>query len=100
MRGLVERAEDATAGAVYDHARDRSVVGVHESERPASGHLATNLSDDAAAVSYTHLRAHETKANLVCRLLLEKKKQNTYRTSHIHHGICIIRIEINDSHQT
>nr|WP_254058771.1 maleylacetate reductase [Pseudomonas aeruginosa] len=23
---------------------------------------------------YTHLRAHETKANLVCRLLLEKKK--------------------------
>src|SRR5660397_274525 len=28
----------------------------------------------ADAVSYTHLRAHETKANLVCRLLLEKKK--------------------------
>ena len=26
-----------------------------------------------ATVSYTHLRAHETKANLVCRLLLEKK---------------------------
>ena len=26
-------------------------------------------------VSYTHLRAHETKANLVCRLLLEKKKK-------------------------
>ena len=25
-------------------------------------------------VSYTHLRAHETKANLECRLLLEKKK--------------------------
>ena len=25
-------------------------------------------------VSYTHLRAHETKANIVCRLLLEKKK--------------------------
>ena len=24
-------------------------------------------------VSYTHLRAHETLANLVCRLLLEKK---------------------------
>ena len=26
------------------------------------------------AVSYTHLRAHETGAYLVCRLLLEKKK--------------------------
>ena len=25
-------------------------------------------------VSYTHLRAHETRGNLVCRLLLEKKK--------------------------
>ena len=24
-------------------------------------------------VSYTHLRAHETEADLVCRLLLEKK---------------------------
>ena len=29
--------------------------------------------NNAGAVSYTHLRAHETKANLVCRLLLEKK---------------------------
>ena len=28
-------------------------------------------------VSYTHLRAHETKANLVCRLLLEKCKDAT-----------------------
>src|SRR5450756_730672 len=26
-----------------------------------------------AAVSYTHLRAHETRHDLVCRLLLEKK---------------------------
>ena len=28
----------------------------------------------ARAVSYTHLRAHETVLDLVCRLLLEKKK--------------------------
>ena len=26
-------------------------------------------------VSYTHLRAHETVLDLVCRLLLEKKKR-------------------------
>ena len=26
-----------------------------------------------SSVSYTHLRAHETGRNLVCRLLLEKK---------------------------
>eukprot|EP00658_Telonema_sp_P-2_P049502 TRINITY_DN37656_c0_g1_i1.p2 TRINITY_DN37656_c0_g1~~TRINITY_DN37656_c0_g1_i1.p2 ORF type:complete len:127 (-),score=38.12 TRINITY_DN37656_c0_g1_i1:68-448(-) len=29
------------------------------------------------AVSYTHLRAHETPEHLVCRLLLEKKKNIT-----------------------
>src|SRR5450756_3015218 len=29
----------------------------------------------AEAVSYTHLRAHETRHDLVCRLLLEKKKK-------------------------
>src|SRR5450756_2471743 len=29
------------------------------------------------AVSYTHLRAHETRHDLVCRLLLEKKKKKT-----------------------
>src|SRR5665811_2395539 len=30
--------------------------------------------DGTWAVSYTHLRAHETVLDLVCRLLLEKKK--------------------------
>ena len=30
--------------------------------------------------SYTHLRAHETKANIVCRLLLEKKKSKKVTT--------------------
>ena len=39
-----------------------------------------------AAVSYTHLRAHETVLDLVCRLLLEKKKKTLkkptkYRTT-------------------
>ena len=32
-----------------------------------------------SAVSYTHLRAHETVLDLVCRLLLEKKKQKQTR---------------------
>ena len=35
------------------------------------------------AVSYTHLRAHETPEHLVCRLLLEKKKYNTCTTKNI-----------------
>ena len=29
---------------------------------------------EPTSVSYTHLRAHETVLDLVCRLLLEKKK--------------------------
>ena len=29
------------------------------------------------SVSYTHLRAHETVLDLVCRLLLEKTKNTT-----------------------
>src|SRR5450756_2929437 len=33
------------------------------------------------AVSYTHLRAHETRHDLVCRLLLEKKKQKKKKTT-------------------
>src|SRR5665811_1517276 len=32
------------------------------------------MADVTTAVSYTHLRAHETVLDLVCRLLLEKKK--------------------------
>ena len=35
-------------------------------------------------VSYTHLRAHETPEHLVCRLLLEKKKQH-HPQLHRHH---------------
>src|SRR5450756_2867799 len=36
---------------------------------------AHQLGGGALAVSYTHLRAHETRHDLVCRLLLEKKKK-------------------------
>src|SRR5660398_337607 len=46
-------------------------------------HVSATLrfSDDGVnPVSYTHLRAHETKANLVCRLLLEKKKKKKKHT--------------------
>ena len=33
------------------------------------------FSKNINSVSYTHLRAHETVLDLVCRLLLEKKKK-------------------------
>eukprot|EP00657_Telonema_sp_P-1_P001953 TRINITY_DN14747_c0_g1_i1.p1 TRINITY_DN14747_c0_g1~~TRINITY_DN14747_c0_g1_i1.p1 ORF type:complete len:149 (-),score=75.35 TRINITY_DN14747_c0_g1_i1:49-495(-) len=35
------------------------------------------------AVSYTHLRAHETVLDLVCRLLLEKKNKNKKKKNDI-----------------
>src|SRR5674536_396975 len=35
---------------------------------------------ESVAVSYTHLRAHETPEHLVCRLLLEKKKKHATQT--------------------
>jgi len=35
----------------------------------------TGAKTGAETVSYTHLRAHETVLDLVCRLLLEKKKK-------------------------
>ena len=36
--------------------------------------------NDTIAVSYTHLRAHETVLDLVCRLLLEKKNKQKKKT--------------------
>ena len=40
-------------------------------ERESIIEIATVITD--SPVSYTHLRAHETRHDLVCRLLLEKK---------------------------
>src|SRR5665648_862578 len=54
-------------------ARDR--LEVHEaSDPPTTGQrlrIRVLERDDHEAVSYTHLRAHETRHDLVCRLLLE-----------------------------
>ena len=46
-----------------------------------SNYLPGRMLNHAAPVSYTHLRAHETVLDLVCRLLHEKKKKkNTTHT--------------------
>ena len=45
-----------------------------------------SLINTAVPVSYTHLRAHETVLDLVCRLLLEKKKNiNNIITPYLPH---------------
>eukprot|EP00825_Cyclidium_porcatum_P011788 TRINITY_DN16087_c0_g1_i2.p4 TRINITY_DN16087_c0_g1~~TRINITY_DN16087_c0_g1_i2.p4 ORF type:complete len:139 (-),score=21.26 TRINITY_DN16087_c0_g1_i2:3-419(-) len=59
-------AEREVVAAVHGDGQDRRVV--LENSRGAVA---------LVPVSYTHLRAHETRHDLVCRLLLEKKK-NTH----------------------
>ena len=50
-------------------------VSMQQAEAPCQSQCSkTEVPCQSPSVSYTHLRAHETKANLVCRLLLEKKK--------------------------
>ena len=49
------------------------VAELAEDERGVSG----ARMDAPQPVSYTHLRAHETVLDIVCRLLLEKKKMRT-----------------------
>ena len=43
----------------------------------APGRFDTDRVRTLDTVSYTHLRAHETVLDIVCRLLLEKKNKNT-----------------------
>src|SRR5674536_395644 len=55
--------------------RSRRVAGVLVMVGRYPAGCGSSLRCDARSpVSYTHLRAHETPEHLVCRLLLEKKK--------------------------
>ena len=47
-------------------------------------HTEADLDYTLEAVSYTHLRAHETVLDLVCRLLLEKKKNKQKQKTNLH----------------
>ena len=42
-------------------------------------YVCIDVANGYTAVSYTHLRAHETDSYLVCRLLLEKKKKKKHQ---------------------
>ncbi len=65
--------QEAVAGGLLNHLGSEPQMG-----SPSRGGLpattAEPTSDGERPVSYTHLRAHETVLDLVCRLLLEKKK--------------------------
>src|SRR5665811_2503447 len=68
--------------AEHDGSPERTVAAMIEaavermySEIEANRFLEVTYANGDKAVSYTHLRAHETVLDLVCRLLLEKKKK-------------------------
>jgi len=49
------------------------IVDLETMQFEAIPNTASGAMGGAGTVSYTHLRAHETRHDLVCRLLLEKK---------------------------
>ena len=57
----------ASTPAFTNHYRGMGVVGF------ANENARKHFNTLSGAVSYTHLRAHETRHDLVCRLLLDKK---------------------------
>src|SRR5665811_2543187 len=59
-------------GGTLERAHDLVLRGLGGDQR-GPGQEAQGTAPDP--VSYTHLRAHETVLDLVCRLLLEKKKK-------------------------
>src|SRR5665648_1223977 len=70
---------DADTCAVLTSIGEQSAdiaLGVNRALEAKSGEMTDSDIEaiGAGAVSYTHLRAHETRHDLVCRLLLEKKK--------------------------
>src|SRR5665648_1074316 len=54
--------------------KDAKLTGSAQVEVTVNGRSEITNVPAIVAVSYTHLRAHETRHDLVCRLLLEKKK--------------------------
>eukprot|EP00658_Telonema_sp_P-2_P013778 TRINITY_DN15226_c0_g1_i2.p1 TRINITY_DN15226_c0_g1~~TRINITY_DN15226_c0_g1_i2.p1 ORF type:complete len:757 (+),score=163.08 TRINITY_DN15226_c0_g1_i2:176-2446(+) len=63
-----------------DYVRSLDNTRAVTSAYPGVSDVADKFFAPLEAVSYTHLRAHETPEHLVCRLLLEKKKKNKTST--------------------
>ena len=72
--GVVTSQNDIIPGHVH---LDQIVEGVKKGVLMSGG--TPLVFPTIGAVSYTHLRAHETLMNLVCRLLLEKKNTDRIR---------------------
>ena len=55
---------------------DQTILAIQPELGAETAQTAAAATVALKAVSYTHLRAHETVLDLVCRLLLEKKNQS------------------------
>ena len=70
----VQEADDSQFDDVPDGTYEVSFDKMEIKQTKAKDKLMFSVQCSILAVSYTHLRAHETDSYLVCRLLLEKKK--------------------------
>eukprot|EP00826_Nyctotherus_ovalis_P027041 TRINITY_DN21095_c0_g1_i1.p1 TRINITY_DN21095_c0_g1~~TRINITY_DN21095_c0_g1_i1.p1 ORF type:complete len:284 (+),score=22.54 TRINITY_DN21095_c0_g1_i1:96-947(+) len=73
-------AEDSAVKSMQNYKKKLQSVGTKHEHAESLLNQKSELAKlfvGLKAVSYTHLRAHETSLHLVCRLLLEKKKKNT-----------------------
>ena len=86
---LLDRSQGQkrTLAQVAEAALLSTVSVSHIKRRYFDGDLDRALYDRPRPVSYTHLRAHETVLDLVCRLLLEKKNTINLLTTTISHII-------------
>eukprot|EP00658_Telonema_sp_P-2_P019960 TRINITY_DN17853_c0_g1_i4.p1 TRINITY_DN17853_c0_g1~~TRINITY_DN17853_c0_g1_i4.p1 ORF type:complete len:348 (+),score=101.66 TRINITY_DN17853_c0_g1_i4:199-1242(+) len=83
VRVVRDRGSNLGKGIAYVQFGDRDAVALavelHDSKIGGRQIRVSRIKKQAPsvfnAVSYTHLRAHETPEHLVCRLLLEKKKK-------------------------
>src|SRR5665648_1228866 len=74
---LNEKERGSSSSMAKGWSLGQAILSEYRRSRPASlgsrSTKSTIRAPDARPVSYTHLRAHETRHDLVCRLLLEKK---------------------------
>ena len=76
---LTDHPQAALAGVRLVHAPVEAAraAGLRlDRQQPPAGDHAQRRRDGGAAVSYTHLRAHATVLDLVCRLLLGTQKES------------------------